>query len=167
MAHPGLLSLTRLAGPGPKWPQAVDGVQSTQQVPLDTAGNVILLNISSLVADNCAATYTSSSGQTQQFTATISLLYLPDNNYSVTKTDLRTGSLWVQPADGSGGPFAPFIPEGFYIKFDEYLLNNKCTQGRWVSPCSSRVISSHGFPPCSFNTVSASDSRRGMTLFRE
>ena len=24
----------------------------------------------------------------------------------------------------SGGPFAPFIPEGFYINFDEYLLNN-------------------------------------------
>ena len=63
-------------------------------------------------------------GQTQQFSATTSLLYLPDTNGSATKMDLRTGSLWVRPVNDSGGPFAPFIPQGFYINFDEYLLNN-------------------------------------------
>ena len=108
----------------------VDGIQATQQVPLDTVGNEIPLDISSLVADNspygvdCVAMYTSSSGQTQQFSATTSLLYLPDTNGSATKMDLRTGSLWVRPVNDSGGPFAPFIPQGFYINFDEYLLNN-------------------------------------------
>lgn len=107
----------------------VDGIHTTQQMPLDTVGNEIPLDISSLVADSspydvdCSATYTSSSGQAQQFYATTSLLYLPDTNASVTKTDLRTGSLWVRPPDGSGGPFKPFIPQGFSINFDLYLKN--------------------------------------------
>jgi hypothetical protein len=50
-------------------------------------------------------------------------LYLPNTNASVTKTDLRTGALWVKPPNGTGA-FAPFIPQGFYINFDEYLATN-------------------------------------------
>jgi hypothetical protein len=37
---------------------------------------------------------------------------------------LRTGALWVRPANGTGGAFAPFVPQGFYINFDQYLVKN-------------------------------------------
>jgi hypothetical protein len=37
---------------------------------------------------------------------------------------LRTGALWVRPADGKGGAFAPIIPQGFYVSFDPYLVSN-------------------------------------------
>ena len=38
--------------------------------------------------------------------------------------DLRTGALLAQPANGSGGAFAPIFPIGFYTLFDSYLATN-------------------------------------------
>ncbi|KAH7906070.1 hypothetical protein BJ138DRAFT_1117903 [Hygrophoropsis aurantiaca] len=127
-------------------------VLTTQEVPLNATGVEVSVDLSGLQAQktaynvSCAATYTSSSssssnssklyttssgsgssqpsGSSQQFKANSTLLYLPDTNGSVTKTDLRTGALWVRPANGSGGAFAPIIPNGFYTSFDQYLAQN-------------------------------------------
>ncbi|KAI6151535.1 hypothetical protein BKA82DRAFT_4100289, partial [Pisolithus tinctorius] len=35
-----------------------------------------------------------------------------------------TGSLWVRPVNSPGSPFQPFVPQGFYVSFDPYLLKN-------------------------------------------
>ena len=108
-------------------------VFAKQKVPLNTTGYEISIDISTLEAQKtpysvtCNATYqaeTSLSSATQYFSANASLLYLPDTNGSVVKTDLRTGSLWARPADGKGGNFKPFVPQGFYIQFDPYLIQN-------------------------------------------
>ena len=105
---------------------------ATQEVPLNTTGYEIPLDISSLNAQKtgynvtCSATYQvdTSSPTTQQFSTNMSLLYLPDTQGSVVKTDLRTGVLWARPANGSGGDFQPFIPQGFYLSFDSALAKN-------------------------------------------
>ncbi|KAG1757074.1 hypothetical protein EDB19DRAFT_1932603 [Suillus lakei] len=114
----------------------VGSVHTTANVSLNATGIQIPVDISKLVAQktaynvSCSATYSapSSSGSqpanAQIFNTSSSLLYLPDTNASVTKTDLRTGALWVRPASGKGGAFAPFIPQGFYINFDQYLATN-------------------------------------------
>ncbi|KAG1816674.1 uncharacterized protein BJ212DRAFT_1480546 [Suillus subaureus] len=109
----------------------VGSVKTTANVPLNATNFQIPVDISRLQAQksayhvSCSATYTSSSSsKSQKFKTSTSLLYLPDTNASVTKTDLRTGALWVRPANGKGGAFAPFVPQGFYINFDEYLATN-------------------------------------------
>ncbi|KIJ18323.1 hypothetical protein PAXINDRAFT_167512 [Paxillus involutus ATCC 200175] len=109
-------------------------LHTTKEVPVNATGFEIALDISSLVAQktpynvSCSATYktesSSSKTSTQYFSTNTSLLYLPDTSSSVVKTDLRTGALWTRPADGNGGAFAPFIPQGFYIAFDQYLAKN-------------------------------------------
>ncbi|KIK98431.1 hypothetical protein PAXRUDRAFT_96614, partial [Paxillus rubicundulus Ve08.2h10] len=109
-------------------------LHTTKEVPVNATGFEISLDIHSLIAQktpytvSCSATYktetSSSKTATQYFSANTSLLYLPDTSNSVVKTDLRTGALWTRPADGKGGAFAPFIPQGFYISFDQYLAKN-------------------------------------------
>ena len=108
-------------------------VFARKEVPLNTTGYEISLDITSLKAQitgynvTCNATYgaeTSLSSTNQQFSASTSLLYLPDTQGSVVKTDLRTGVLWARPADGKGGDFQPFISQGFYVSFDRALAQN-------------------------------------------
>ena len=108
-------------------------VFAKQKVPLNTTGYEMSIDLSTLEAQKtpysviCNATYqaeTSSWPATQYFSANASLLYLPDTNGSVVKTDLRTGSLWARPADGKGGEFQPFVPQGFYVEFSPYLVQN-------------------------------------------
>ncbi|KAG1725775.1 uncharacterized protein EDB91DRAFT_1167143 [Suillus paluster] len=107
----------------------VGSVHTTANVPLNATGVQIPVDISKLEAQktaynvSCSATYSAPSSSTK-FKTSASLLYLPDTTTSVTKTDLRTGALWVRPANGTGGAFAPFIPQGFYINFDTYLAKN-------------------------------------------
>ena len=110
---------------------SVGSIHTTTTVPLNATGVQIPIDISKLVSQktaynvSCSATYsTASTSKSQKFKTSASLLYLPDTTASVTKTDLRTGALWVRPADGKGGAFAPFIPQGFYVNFDEYLAKN-------------------------------------------
>jgi hypothetical protein len=110
---------------------SVGSVHTTANVPLNATGIQIPIDISKLISQkttynvSCSATYSApSSSKSQEFNTYASLLYLPDTTASVTKTDLRTGALWVRPADGKGGPFAPFIPQGFYVAFDPYLVSN-------------------------------------------
>jgi hypothetical protein len=114
----------------------VGSIHTTANVPLNATGIQIPLDISTLNAQKtaynvtCSATYSapSSSGSQcaneQKFNTSSSLLYLPDTNASVTKTDLRTGALWVRPASGKGGAFAPFVPQGFYVNFENHLATN-------------------------------------------
>jgi hypothetical protein len=114
----------------------VGSIHTTANVPLNATGIQIPLDISTLNAQKtaynvtCSATYSapSSSGSQcaneQKFSTSSSLLYLPDTNASVTKTDLRTGALWVRPASGKGGAFAPFVPQGFYVNFENHLATN-------------------------------------------
>ena len=95
------------------------------EVPLNATGYEIPVDLSPLKAQKtgydvtCSATY-----QTQQFSASTTLRYLPDNQGSVIKTDLRTGILWARPLDGSSPDFQPFIPQGFYVSFDNALAKN-------------------------------------------
>ncbi|KAG2757736.1 hypothetical protein P692DRAFT_20813807 [Suillus brevipes Sb2] len=115
---------------------SVGSVKTTANVPLNATNFQIPVDISKLQAQktkynvSCSATYTAPSSSksqpayNQKFKTSASLLYLPDTNASVTKTDLRTGALWVRPANGKGGAFAPFVPQGFYINFDQYLAKN-------------------------------------------
>lgn len=102
-------------------------------ITVNTTGQVISVDISSLSTQKtsynvtCNAAYQSDtllSPTTQYFSANTSLLYLPGTKGSVVKTDLRTGALWVRPTDGKGGPFQPFIPQGFYVSFEQQLANN-------------------------------------------
>lgn len=109
-------------------------VFAKQQVPLNTTGHEVHVDLSSLSAQktpynvSCSATYQAkTSSTTQYFSTNTSLLYLPDTNGSVVKTDLRTGTLLARPADGQGGSFQPFVPQGFYVAFDQYLANNLST----------------------------------------
>lgn len=108
----------------------VGSIHATANIPLNSTGIQIPIDISSLKAQKtaynatCSATYSAPSSNEQMFNTNSFLLYLPDTNASVTKTDLRTGALWVRPANGTGGAFAPFLPQGFYINFDQYLVKN-------------------------------------------
>jgi len=109
----------------------IDSVHATANIPLNATSVQIPIDISKLDARktaynvSCTATYSApSTSRPQEFKTNTSLLYLPDTNSSVTKTDLRTGALWVRPANGNGGPFAPIIPQGFYVTFDPYLASN-------------------------------------------
>ena len=101
------------------------------EVPLNVTGYEIQVDLGCLRAQKtsynviCDATYQpETSSVSQKFASNSSLLYLPDTNASVVKTDLRTGALWVRPIDGKDGTFKPFIPQGFYISFDKYLETN-------------------------------------------
>jgi hypothetical protein len=108
----------------------VGSIHTTATVPLNATGIQIPIDISTLKAQKtaynatCSAIYSAPSSNEQIFNTNSFLLYLPDTNASVTKTDLRTGALWVRPANGTGGAFAPFVPQGFYINFDQYLVKN-------------------------------------------
>ncbi|KAG2078440.1 hypothetical protein BDR04DRAFT_311283 [Suillus decipiens] len=114
----------------------VGSIFTTANVPVNATGIQIPVDLSALNAQKtpynvtCSATYSaqsssgSESANEQKFNTSSSLLYLPDTNASVTKTDLRTGALWVRPASGEGGAFAPFVPQGFYINFEKYLATN-------------------------------------------
>ncbi|KAG2756340.1 hypothetical protein P692DRAFT_20791093 [Suillus brevipes Sb2] len=108
----------------------VGSIHATATVPLNATGIQIPIDISTLKAQKtaynatCSAIYSAPSSNEQIFNTNSFLLYLPDTNASVTKTDLRTGALWVRPANGTGGAFAPFVPQGFYINFDQYLVKN-------------------------------------------
>ncbi|KAI6003339.1 hypothetical protein EDC04DRAFT_2611761 [Pisolithus marmoratus] len=108
----------------------VGGLRTTHEVPLNTTGYEIPLDISRLTAQqtpynvSCSALYLPSLSKPQYYSANTTLLYLPDSSNSVTKTDLRTGSLWVRPVNSVGSPFQPFVPQGFYVSFDPYLLKN-------------------------------------------
>ncbi|KAG2137480.1 hypothetical protein DEU56DRAFT_756062 [Suillus clintonianus] len=111
---------------------SVGSVHTTANVALNSTGIQIPVDISNLKAQktaydvSCSATYSSKSqpANEQTFNTSSSLLYLPDTDASVTKTDLRTGALWVRPPSGEGGAFAPFIPQGFYVNFDQHLASN-------------------------------------------
>ncbi|KAG9310944.1 hypothetical protein JVU11DRAFT_8818 [Chiua virens] len=138
-------------------------VLSQQAVPLNTTGYELDVDISCLVAQKtqynvtCSATYQieNATSSSQTFSTNTTLLYLPDTNASVVKTDLRTGALWVRPADGSGGDFQPFIPQGFYVSFDKELAKN-------VSFIDQLKVDG-------FNTVRSilSDAFTGLTLALE
>jgi hypothetical protein len=106
-------------------------VLATKEVPLNITGYEIPVDISSLTVQQtaysvaCSAVYQpNTSLLPQNFSTNTSLLYLPDTNGSVVKTDLRTGVLWTRPADGKGGDFRPFVPQGFYVSFDQVLVHN-------------------------------------------
>ncbi|KAG1763131.1 hypothetical protein EV702DRAFT_1158845 [Suillus placidus] len=115
---------------------SVGSIKTTANVPLNATNVQIPVDISKLQAQktaynvSCSAIYTAPSSSKsqpaydQKFKTNTSLLYLPDTHASVTKTDLRTGALWVRPANGKGGAFTPFVPQGFYINFDQYLAKN-------------------------------------------
>lgn len=108
----------------------VGGVRTTHDVPLNATGYEVPLDISRLTAQqtpynvSCSALYSPSLLKPQHYSTNTTLLYLPDSNNSVTKTDLRTGSLWARPVNSTGGPFQPFVPQGFYISFNPYLVQN-------------------------------------------
>ncbi|KAI6147833.1 hypothetical protein BKA82DRAFT_504340 [Pisolithus tinctorius] len=83
----------------------VGGIHTTQSVSLG-ARRRIPYHV------DCIASYHTGSSKTQTYFTNASLLYLPDTNSSVTKMDLRSGG------------FLPFIPQGFYVSFDQYLAKN-------------------------------------------
>lgn len=97
-------------------------------VPLNSTKQALPFSLSSLAPTKSAYTMTCTatlSGQT--FTATEKLTFLPNPPAgigSVTKMDQRTGALLARPANGSGGPFAPVFPIGFYTQFDNYLAKD-------------------------------------------
>ncbi|KAI6169075.1 hypothetical protein EDD17DRAFT_1525052 [Pisolithus thermaeus] len=108
----------------------VGGLRTTHDVPLNATGYEVPLDISGLTAQqapynvSCSALYSPSLLNPQSYSTNATLLYLPNSKNSVTKTDLRTGSLWARPANNTGGPFKPFVPQGFYISFNPYLVQN-------------------------------------------
>ncbi|KAF5329520.1 hypothetical protein D9619_009061 [Psilocybe cf. subviscida] len=94
-------------------------------VPLNATKHELAFSLSSLKPQKEAfvITCTATLGS-QTFSATGSLSYLPNPPAeigSVTKMDLRTGTLLARPANGKGGPFAPVFPIGFYTSFGGYL----------------------------------------------
>ncbi|CAL1698528.1 unnamed protein product [Somion occarium] len=75
---------------------------------------------------SCSASYSTASGETQTFSASTKLSFLPPPpaGRSVTKMDLRTGALLAKPATGKGGEYATVFPIGFYTDFGGYLASN-------------------------------------------
>ncbi|EIW76589.1 hypothetical protein CONPUDRAFT_76224 [Coniophora puteana RWD-64-598 SS2] len=138
----------------------------TTQVPLNAAGYEVQANLTALSAQQaaydltCSATFSEpSSNEVQKFEAKGELLYLPDTNGSVTKTDLRTGLLWARPANGSGGAFAPIMPNGFYVNFDEYLSNNLSIIGDLKKDGFNTI---HPIPP--FTNTTAFEEMLNLTV---
>ncbi|GJJ09266.1 hypothetical protein Clacol_003488 [Clathrus columnatus] len=90
-------------------------------VPLNTTGTEFPLSLDFLSPRKEPYTITCSaevSGKTYE--TTNQLLYLePPVEGSVTKQDLRTGSLLVK----SGNTWEPILPIGFYTSFDGFLVN--------------------------------------------
>jgi hypothetical protein len=95
---------------------------SLGSVPLNSTDTVFSLPLNSLTPQKQAYTVTCTaklSGPSEQtFKASTQLHYLPQpSKGSVTKQDLRTGSLLVK----NGTTWEPFFPIGFYTSFDGYL----------------------------------------------
>ncbi|KAF8125647.1 hypothetical protein EV363DRAFT_1402396 [Boletus edulis] len=92
---------------------SIGHIFARQAVPLNSTGYEITVDISSLPA--------------QKIGYNVSMqCYISSRNAIIAypATDLRTGALWARPADGKGGDFQPFIPQGFYVPFDQYLAKN-------------------------------------------
>lgn len=74
---------------------------------------------------SCSATYSPPGGAKQTFEASTALSYLPNpESGSVTKMDLRSGSLLAKPANNPSGPYGPVFPLGFYTNWGGYLDTN-------------------------------------------
>ncbi|KAG1816720.1 uncharacterized protein BJ212DRAFT_1587472 [Suillus subaureus] len=86
---------------GTKSAAFLGSVHIIANVPLNATGVQIPVDISNLEAQKTAYRYA-----------------------SVTKADLRTGASGVRPPSDEGGLFAPFIPQRFYINFDQHLAKN-------------------------------------------
>lgn len=73
----------------------------------------------------CTATYAVGK-ERQTFEVFTALSYLPNPpaGRSVTKMDLRTGTLLAKPANGFNGDYESVLPVGFYTGFSDYLANN-------------------------------------------
>ncbi|KAF8626683.1 hypothetical protein AX15_004767 [Amanita polypyramis BW_CC] len=118
-SYPGSLNVT----------VSVDGrVLAKGSLPLNATKHELPFSLSALQPRpaayklTCTATY-----ESQTFVATSLLTYLPSppsDIKSVTKMDLRTGALLARPADGTGGPYSPVFPVGFYTDYGNYLGRN-------------------------------------------
>lgn len=114
---------------------AVDGKMLTRgSVGLNTTGSELTLSISSLkprtAAFNvtCSASLSAPNSPEQTFTASTSLLRLPNpptSIGSVTKLDLRTGAFLRKDAPGGvKGQWETVFPIGFYTDFGGFLATN-------------------------------------------
>ena len=104
---------------------------SLGSVPLNSTGTEFPLSLRSLSPQKQAYTVTCtaklSGPSNQTFETSTQLHYLsPPSQGSVTKQDLRTGSLLVK----NGSSWEPIFPIGFYTSFDGYLSKSSscCTR---------------------------------------
>ncbi|KAF8626641.1 hypothetical protein AX15_004735 [Amanita polypyramis BW_CC] len=123
-------------------------------VPVNSTKTELPFSLSALQPNStaytmtCTATYNS-----QTFVTTGLLTYLPSlpsGIGSVAKMDLRTGALLAQPANGSGGAFAPVFPIGFYTQFDSYLSTNLSVPATLASQGFNII---HMIPPFTDTTM--------------
>ena len=103
---------------------SIDGgqTQSIGSVPFNSTGTEFPLSLASLTpqpqAHNVTCTAGFSGSSDRPFQTSTKLLYLaPPSKGSVTKQDLRTGSLLVK----EGSSWTPIFPIGFYTRFNGYL----------------------------------------------
>ncbi|TFK48190.1 hypothetical protein OE88DRAFT_1737887 [Heliocybe sulcata] len=104
---------------------------TTGVVPLNTSKAELPFSLEGLQTQtsaynvSCSATYSPSLGKTQTFQATTALSYLPSpESGSVTKMDLRSGSLLARPANNPSGPYGSVFALGFYTNWGGYLETN-------------------------------------------
>lgn len=107
---------------------------ATGHVPLNASGVELPFSLLGLTPQKeafnltCSGTLASSfpKDKAQKFTTSAALSFLPapPPGRSVTKMDLRSGTLLAKPATGKDGPYAPVFPIGFYTNFGGYLDSN-------------------------------------------
>lgn len=146
-SSPGSLSVTVTTTNG--------GIVLAQgSVPVNSNKTELPLSLSALQPSSAAYNITCTAKyNAQTFVATSLLTYLPSlpsGIGSVAKMDLRTGALLAQPANGSGGAFAPVLPIGFYTQFDSYLATNLSIPAQLASQGFNMI---HLVPPFSNTTI--------------
>ncbi|KZT21323.1 hypothetical protein NEOLEDRAFT_763316 [Neolentinus lepideus HHB14362 ss-1] len=104
---------------------------TTGVVPLNASKTELPFSLTGLQTQkaaynvSCTAMYSPSLGAKQTFQATTALSYLPNpESGSVTKMDLRSGSLLARPANDPTGPYGTVFPLGFYTNWGGYLDTN-------------------------------------------
>ncbi|KIK66412.1 hypothetical protein GYMLUDRAFT_933232 [Collybiopsis luxurians FD-317 M1] len=123
----------------------LDGKKLTSgTVPLNASKHALTFSLSNLEprvqAHNltCLGAFSNDAGE-NVVTGSSLFTFLPakpDGIGSVTKMDMRSGTLLAKPPTGEDGPYSNVFPIGFYTSYDPYLTTNLSIPG---------VLKSQGF----------------------
>jgi hypothetical protein len=134
----------------------VDGKKlASGSVPVNASKHILPFSLSSLEPRTEAynLTCTASLGDGTEVLGSSLLTYLPAKPAgigSVTKMDMRSGTLLAKPPTGEEGPYERIFPIGFYTQFEGYLDSNLSISSTLKEQGFTVV---HTVPPFENNTI--------------